>query len=220
MTHLDIELKHLKTDIMAMWKLVSVQLQKTKQALLNFDKDLAREIILNEKRVNAYELKIDRDCENIFALFNPVAVDLRFVLAVLKINNNLERTGDIAEGIARFVVSADSSFDEQLIETAKIVEMFEVSDSMLQDVLIAFDNDDTKLARSSFEKDELLDAINHNANEIITAYIKKNSKKIGQGLYILSTIRKMERVGDQVKNIAEEIIFSVEAKVTKHSERK
>ena len=72
---------------------------------MKLDKDLAREIRVNEKRVNAYELKIDRDCENTIALFNPVAIDLRFVLASLKINSNLERIGDIAEGISRFVLN-------------------------------------------------------------------------------------------------------------------
>ncbi|MFI5163899.1 MAG: phosphate signaling complex protein PhoU [Bacteroidia bacterium] len=216
MTHLDIELKHLKTDIIAMWELVCNQLQKTKQALLKFDKDLAREVILHEKRVNAYELKLDRDCENIFALFNPVAVDLRFVLAVLKINNNLERTGDIAEGIARFIVSAKPQFDKKLLEITNVVKMFDESSVMLSEVLTAFDMEDTALARSIFEKDERLDEINHKANEVVADYIRKNPDNIEQGLYILSTIRKLERVGDQAKNMAEEIIFYAEAKVLKH----
>ena len=74
-----------------MWKLVQSQLLKALSALLNFDKDLAREIVMVEKRVNGAELKIDRDCEDILALYCPVAVDLRFLLAVLKINTNLER---------------------------------------------------------------------------------------------------------------------------------
>src|ERR1035437_7797529 len=104
MTHLDTEIQSVKKSTIEMWKLVELQLEKGKDSLINFDKDLAREIILREKRVNAWELKIDRDCENIIALFNPLAIDLRFVLAVLKINTNLERTGDIADGIAKFVL--------------------------------------------------------------------------------------------------------------------
>ncbi len=79
------------------------------------DRDLAREVVSTEKRVNAYELKIDRDCEDILALFAPVAIDLRFLLAVLKINMNLERTGDIAEGIAKFVIDLPEDFDAQLL---------------------------------------------------------------------------------------------------------
>jgi phosphate transport system protein len=215
-THLDTELQLLKSEIVAMWNLVSSQLIKTQEALLNFDKDLAREVVLNEKRVNAYELKLDRDCENIFALFNPLAVDLRFVLATLKINSNLERTGDIAEGIAKFIVSATSQFDKNLLETAQVVKMFEESVAMLTDVLMAFENEDTALARSIFKKDEVLDEINIGANSLIADYISKYPDKVEPALYILSTIRKLERVGDQCKNIAEEIIFYVEAKVLKH----
>jgi phosphate transport system protein len=220
MTHLDTELQLLKGEIISVWNLVINQLKKTQDALVRFDKDLAREVVLNEKRVNSYELKIDRDCENIFALFNPVAVDLRFVLAVLKINNNLERTGDIAEGIGKFIVVTDSSFDKDLLEVAQVVKMFDVATSMLSEVLIAFEKEDTALARSVFKQDEILDNINLNANTVIADFIRKNPDKLEQALYILSTIRKLERVGDQAKNIAEEIIFYVEAKVLKHRKDK
>ena len=100
LTPLDNELQQLKSEVINMWKMVLSQLEKTERALSNMDKDLAREVVLTEKRVNAYELKIDSDCEDIIALFAPVAINLRFLLAALKINMNLERTGDIAEGIA------------------------------------------------------------------------------------------------------------------------
>lgn len=217
MTHLDTELQQLKAEVTEMWKLVILQLKKTHEALVSFDKDLAREVVSNEKRVNALELKIDRDCENIFALFNPVAIDLRFVLAALKINNNLERTGDIAEGIAKFIISEVEPFDEKLIAVTQVNEMYEEANDMLRDVLNAYEQEDTRLARSVFKRDDLLDEINKKANAAIAEYIRKNPEKIEQGLYILSTIRKLERVGDQCKNIAEEIIFYIEAKVLKHS---
>ena len=220
MTHLDTELQLLKGEIISVWNLVISQLNKTQDALTRFDKDLAREVVLNEKRVNAYELKIDRDCENIFALFNPVAVDLRFVLAVLKMNNNLERTGDIAEGIGKFIVFTDSAFDKELLAVAQVVKMFDEATSMLSQVLTAFEKEDTALARSVFKQDEVLDNINLKANTVIAEFIRKNPDKLEQALYILSTIRKLERVGDQAKNIAEEIIFYVEAKVLKHKKDK
>jgi len=216
MSHLDTELQLLKSDVIKMWSLVQSQLIKGQESLLKLDKDLARQIILSERRVNAYELKIDRDCENIFALFNPVAVDLRCVLAVLKINTNLERIGDIAEGIAKFVIDLDISFDKKLLEITRVVEMYEVGSSMLSDVMEAFDKENTVLARSVFAKDEILDEINKDANKVITEYIRDNQDKIEQALYIISTIRKLERLGDQTKNIAEEIIFYIEAKVLKH----
>ncbi len=130
MTHLDIELKRLKEEIIEMFLLVTFQLQKSKEALLSFDKSLAREVNFNEKRVNALELKIDKDCENIFALFNPLAIDLRFVLAVLKINSNLERIGDIADGIARYVAETEVSFDKDLLEVTELEKMFTVAIEM------------------------------------------------------------------------------------------
>ena len=216
MSHLDIELQQLKSETIKMWLLVNLQLAKGKESLLKLDKDLAREVILSERRVNAYELKLDRDCENIFALFNPVAVDLRFVLAVLKINNNLERTGDIVEGIAKFVLNVDSNFDTKLLEITRVVEMYAAANSMMEGVLEAFEKEDTSLARKVFQQDELLDDINMKANSLIADYIRSNPDNIDATLYLLSIIRKLERVGDQAKNMAEEIIFYIEAKVLKH----
>ncbi len=217
-SHLDEELQLLKTDTLNMWKLVRQQLSKGKEALVHHDKDLARQVVAVERRVNAYELKIDRDCENIFALFTPVAIDLRFVLAALKINSNLERIGDIAEGIARFVIDIDKSFDPELLKVSRIVEMFELSDAMLIDASKAYEKEDTKLARTLFKRDEKLDEINGNASHVITDYIKTHPENIRESLHILSMIRKLERVGDQTKNIAEEIIFYLEAKVLKHKD--
>jgi phosphate transport system protein len=216
MTQLETELAQLKDEVKNMWGMVRGQLLKALSSLLNFDLDLAREVIVMEKRVNATELKIDRDCENIFALYSPVAIDLRFLLAVLKINSNLERTGDIAEGIAKHVLSAERSFKPELLEATKVIEMYRESIAMLEDTLTAFENEDTILARSVFEKDEFLDEINSQANELIEAYLKDHPAEMDQALYALSIIRKLERVGDQSKNIAEEIIFYIEAKVLKH----
>ncbi len=124
MSQLEIELKELKTEVINMWNLVHAQLVKSNVAMVNFDKDLAREVMQREKRVNGSELKIDRDCENIFALLTPVAVDLRFVLAVLKINSNLERIGDIAEGIAKYIIDAEVTFTKELLEVTRILPMY------------------------------------------------------------------------------------------------
>ena len=216
LTPLDNEIQQLKAELISMWEMVLSQLRKAEESLSKKDKDLAREVILTEKRVNGFELKIDRDCEDILALFSPVAIDLRFLLAVLKINMNLERTGDIAEGIAKFVINLPEDFDVQLLEITRVIEMFEQGNEMVTEVMDAFEKEDTLLARKVFKKDDLLDDINKNASTIIAEYIGKNPTKIESALYILSSIRKLERVGDQAKNMAEEIIFYSEAKVLKH----
>src|ERR1700744_6591396 len=121
MTPLENEITTLKKELVSMWILVQSQLNNAKEAMVNFDKDLAREVLVKEKRINSFELKIDRDCENIFALHCPVAVDLRFLLAALKINTNLERIGDIAAGIAKYVVDSTVNFNLAALEsTARI----------------------------------------------------------------------------------------------------
>lgn len=219
MTHLDVELKRLKEESIDLFDLVISQLRKGRIALLDFDKDLAREVNFNEKRVNALELKIDKDCENIFALFNPVAIDLRFVLAVLKINSNLERIGDIADGIARYVIEADAPFHADLLMVTRLDEMYTLAIEMLDDVRKGFSEEDTRLARGVFKKDDVLDEINGNANRVIEEFIRKQPDYIAPALHIISTIRKLERTGDQAKNIAEEIIFYLEAKVLKHGKK-
>ena len=216
MTQFETELQDVKSELINMWQLVVLQLSKAREAMLSFDKDLAREVTSKEKRVNAYELKIDRDCENIFALFCPVAVDLRFLLAVLKINNNLERIGDISEGIAKYIVESPKNFDIQVLESTQLLRMFDDSIDILKDAQAAFETDNTILARTIFSRDEVLDQINKRADAIIADYINENLNNINEALYVLSIIRKLERVGDQSKNIAEEIIFFVEAKVLKH----
>lgn len=217
MAQIELEIKSLKEELVNMGDLVKAQLQKSKMALKNFDKNLAREIVVKEKRVNGYELKIDRDCENILALRTPVAIDLRFILAVLKINNNLERIGDIAEGIAKYIIHTETKFSPALLEHSKVLQMLEVGISILEDGLASFEHENTILARSIFLRDEFLDEVNFQAINFTKNYLAEHPSEIDETLSILSIIRKLERVGDQVKNIAEEIIFYIEAKVLKHN---
>jgi len=220
MTQFEVEIEELKKEMINMWVLVESQMEKARLAMIEYDKDLAREVLLKEKkRVNAYELKIDRDCENMFALYQPVAVDLRFLLAVLKINNNLERIGDIADGIARYIIELPEPFNKDILEQTQLLRMFDDAMTVLSETKIAFETEDTTLARSIFKKDEMLDEINLKANTVVADYIKGNPDNIMQALVVLSIIRKLERVGDQSTNIAEEIIFYVEAKVLKHHKK-
>ncbi|GAB4138099.1 MAG: phosphate signaling complex protein PhoU [Bacteroidia bacterium] len=216
MTHLDTELHLLKEQLIEMQRLVRMQIVKCKNALLEFDHHLAKEVLANERRINGMELKIDRDCENMLALFNPVAIDLRFILAALKINTNLERIGDNAEGIARYVLDVNTPFSEQLLNDYKITEAYQITISMMDNALDALINEDTALARNVFAKDDALDTINKAATQTTILNIQAGKEEPLHYLNAMSIIRKLERVGDQTKNIAEEIIFYIEAKVLKH----
>lgn len=216
MIHLDKELKQLKKTTTKMWILVQSQIEKAYKAMITNDKDLAWEVVANEKRVNSMELKLDSDCEDIFALYSPVATDLRTVLATLKINNNLERIGDLAEGICKHIISEEHAFNEQLLTDTRINEMHAAIMEIMEDVLQSYIDEDTKLARTIFKKDEVLNEINMDATKNIAKFIGTDLTRVEQGLNFLSIVRKLERVGDQCTNIAEEIIFSHEAKVLKH----
>ena len=112
------EIHSLKNSISEMWALVHQQLYNAGEAMLTGDKELAYKVISRERRVNAFEIKIDSDCEDIIALYAPVAIDLRFVLAMYKINTNLERLGDFAESIARFAgnLPEGEPIDPQLVK--------------------------------------------------------------------------------------------------------
>jgi phosphate transport system protein len=122
-----------------MWSLVISQLVKSRYALEHFDKDLVSEISSNEKRVDAYELKLNMDCENILALYSPVANDLRFVLSVLKTNYNLERVGDYAYNIATLVKDLEQPIDEECMIEMGIKDMFDTALRMIQNTLTAFE---------------------------------------------------------------------------------
>ncbi len=141
------------------------------------------------------------------------------MLAVIKINYNLERVGDIADGIARLVMDVDKSYEKDLLEKSRVLEMFRTIKTMLTDAAAAFEREDTKLARTIFKKDEVLNTINAEANIVIGALINEKPETLNHCLNLISMVRKLERAEDQIKNIAEEIIFYIDAKVLKHKKK-
>ena len=220
MTHIEVEIQHLKTEIIEMWRLVASQMKSTMVTLAKMDKVSAEEIIENEKKVNSLELKIDRSCENIFALMNPVANDLRLVLALLKINANLERIGDVAASISKFVRKSGDYDYTDLIQNTHILEMFEEAVDLLEDVLKSFELEDSVLATTIFKRDRALNTFNKSARAYIINKIKEDPQHVEECLSILSITRKLERAGDQSKSIAEEIIFFIDAKVLRHGKKR
>jgi len=217
MKHTEKELQDLKEEVNEMWKLVLSQLEKARQSFLNSDVELAREIVSREKRVDAFELRIESDCENYIALFSPVAVDLRLVLSLLKISITLERIGDFAEGVARHVIDEDCNhLDQALIEELQIEKMFDTIISMLSDSFVALESENTRISGKIMAKDNEVDTLYHQSVDIISDYIQQNPSQARCGLKTALVIRKLERIGDHCSNIVEEIVFYVDAKVLKH----
>lgn len=217
MKHKEKELLAIKEEVGQMWKLVLSQLEKAKQSFLNGDLELAREIVSREKRVDAFELKIDSDCENYIALYSPVAIDLRLVLSLIKISITLERIGDFAEGIARHVLDDDcNNISPELLEDLQLEKVFDILTIMLSESFVALESENTKLSGRILAKDEEVNKCYRNSLDILTSYLEQYTKEIRCGLKILLVIRKLERIGDQCSNIVEEIVFYVDAKVLKH----
>ncbi|MBK7465921.1 MAG: phosphate signaling complex protein PhoU [Saprospiraceae bacterium] len=214
---IDKEILELKNEIAEMFDLVQHQLARSLHAIQYFNQESAKEVMLYEKRINSQELVIDKACEQFVVKFNPVAVDMRFAFATFKINSHLERLGDNAKGIARFVKELDKGFDSNLMERLQLSDMIELGLQMTKLNLDAYLNDDTSTAKLVFELDHKIDIINFNPADIITNDMKESIDEIKPCLSLISTIRKLERVGDLNLNIAEEIVFYVDAKVMKHS---
>ncbi len=217
MKHTEKELQNLKEEVSQMWKLVLSQLEKAKQAFRDNDIEMAREIASREKRVDAFELKIESDCENYIALYSPVAVDLRLVLSLIKISSTLERIGDFAEGVARHVIEADcDKIDPKAVEDLRIDHMFDLLISMLSDSYVALESENTRLSGKILAKDEEVDTLYRNSIDILAAHMQAVPSQIRCGLKMSLLIRKLERIGDHCGNIVEDIVFYVDAKVLKH----
>lgn len=210
-------LAQLKTDLTQMWTLVIGQMEKSRLAVLESNKNMAKEVRLNEKRVDAFELKIDMDSENILMLKNPLAVDMRFVISVLKINYNLERIGDYANTIAKIAEKIDEPWKEEVFHSTHIAEMYFMVQSMLLDSLAAFENQDKETVMNLFKLDTRIDKYHDEANEMIAGLIRKDVDKVSTYLDAFTIIKKLERAGDHILNIGEELVFLFEATVIKHN---
>lgn len=191
-----------------MWTLVYNQLGRAGEAVLTLIASWHSRYWCASVVSMPSELKIDSDIEDIIALYNPVAIDLRFVLAMLKINTNLERLGDFAEGIARFALNCkEPILASGLVKELRLEEMINQVSAMLELAKRALQEESQELATAVFAKDNLLDEINANATAVLADYIGKHPESALSCLNLVSVFRKLERSGDHITNIAEEIVF-------------
>jgi phosphate transport system protein len=210
------ELQALKKNLLDMIHLVIDQLDKCNQALQKRDEDIANQVIEQEQTVDALELTIDRECENILALYTPVASDLRFVISTLRISNDLERIGDNANGLAKFIKDNLEDLNKQFVTDLGLQQVLEILVSMLMDMAEAFKDGETKLAKESIKKDLQINEIKKKALHTSEELIRTNPDQIKTLLKLFSIIANLERAGDLTKNIGEEIVFHIEAEVLKH----
>ncbi|MGC1243421.1 MAG: phosphate signaling complex protein PhoU [Chryseosolibacter sp.] len=210
------ELQALRENLHDMLSMVKGQMEKCIDAIKEEDIEVAEKVIDDEKKINIQELAIDRDCENILALFTPVATDLRLVLAALKIANDLERIGDSAKSLAKVLRADPGKKYYKWMEALNFIPMLEVLVSMLTDMGTALRKEETKPALKASKKDVQLNDYFKKSVKTTADLINKNPDDAKEILTLFLMVRNLERSGDLTKNIAEEIVFQIEARVLKH----
>lgn len=208
------ELAAVRRMILSLGATVERQVERAITAFTTKDVALARLVQAGDEEINHQELDIENECLRIFALTHPVAGDLRFVLAVLRINSNLERIGDKAKTIAKRTIDLIDCIPMQW--PAMIAEMAQESRKMLSDALTALVNEDAELCRHVRLSDDRVDALQKElfnwAHKEIPAHVETTHAVID----LLSISRALERIADLSTNIAEDVIFLVEGSVVRH----
>jgi phosphate transport system protein len=215
---IDEYIEKLKTRVIKMCSLVDEQVQSAINAVENENLELAQLVIDNDTKVDKYDNKIDKICQKIFALTQPVAMDLRLIMSSMTINNNLERIGDIAVNIAEYIKMIEKK--PIFFNQTKLEEMFILTKQMLKDSIDAYIAGDEKLAKSVIESDDKLDQLNFDNHKILIEIMKQNPDNIEPGIALLVMSRQLERLGDHCTNVAEDVFFIVEAHMVKHKYEK
>lgn len=212
--HLRKDIEHLKVRILALGAQVEANLEASVRAFLNVDRELARRIFEDDRNIDEAELEIEEDCLKALALHQPVAIDLRYIVAILKINNDLERIGDLASNIADRVRFIDELERGRI--SLEIGTMGTNVQTMLRRSLDAFVNTDTRAAREVIAADNVVDDANRRMYSIVAGEIRKNVDAVDQLIPILTVSRFLERIADHTTNIAEDIIYTVEGEIVRH----
>lgn len=207
-------LKSLSKEVKEMWSLVLSQHQKSLTALTFFDKDLAREIILIEERVNSSEQFIESDCENYFSLESTKPGAVSYVMFVLKITRRLEIIGDLAKKIANEILTTASAFNNELLETINIKELFKKSNQILELSLDAFDQNSRTMAQLTQARITVFRDMASETNYLLVRHLDENPQQVNEALNLFSIIETLKRVTDLAHNISESIIHNDSVEIT------
>jgi len=214
--HLQREIENLKRHLLSLCAVVEDQVQMAIEAFLQRDETVAAEVERRDTDVDQREVEVEEECLKMLALYQPVATDLRLIVAVLKINNDLEQIGDLAVNIARKAAaiavepSLDISFD--------IAGMWEKVQAMLRDSLDALVNTNTQLAEAVYARDDEVDRMKHEMRMKIEAAARRQPELMSRLLKFLAVSRNLERIADYSVNIAEDVIYMVKGTIVRHRE--
>lgn len=212
--HFEYELDQLRTLLIRMGSLVEEQIDFGVRAILESNTSLAQIVLERDKKVDEFDNEIDKQCMRIFALTQPVAIDLRLLMAALKINNELERIGDIAVNLAERVTPLlpHATF----VKKTPLAMMAEGARAMVKDAIDSFVNSDPALAKKVLESDDAIDELDRETFNLMVKKMKESSEFIEPAAHMMIVSRHVERLADHATNIAEDVIFLVNAKIIKH----
>ncbi len=215
---LEEKLNEIKNHLVEEANLAETMVKNAIQGLLERRADLLEKVINEmEPRMNESEVELDEMCTNFIALYEPRAGQLRTVLMVLKMNNDLERIGDLAVNIS---TSAQYLIERpQVKPLIDIPKMAEETTSMLKDAIDAFINSDVEKAKQVCERDEIVDNLRDQVLRELITYMTSDPTTIERAIHLIKISRNLERIADLSTNIAEDVIFMVEGKIIKHHHR-
>ena len=213
--HFHEELEALKQRLLAMGGLVEDQIRRVMRALIERDDALAQEVIERDQQVNAYDVEVDETCVSLLALHQPAAGDLRFITTAMKIVTDLERMGDQAVNIAQRVLELNR--EPQLKPYIDLPRMAEKAQRMVKESLDAFVARDTELARKVCAEDAEVDALKEQIFRELLTFMMEDARTIPRAIRLILISRFIERVADHATNVAEMVIYLVDAKMVRHT---
>jgi phosphate transport system protein len=212
--HFEFELEKLKAKLLEMGALVENAVYRSVQGVVEKDEALAQQVLKNETRVNELEIEIDEVAIGLLALQQPVAADLRLVTVAIKINNDLERMGDLAVNIAHRAL--DLIREPVIRPMVDIPYIAGLVQSMVRKALDAFVNRDPELARSVLASDDGVDSLRTASYHELVSHMERDPSGIPQAMNIWSVVRNLERIADHSTNIAEDVLFLVKGVDVRH----
>ena len=212
--HLERDLSQLSDRISALGALVEDSASKAMIALKNFDLVLIDEILKTEDEINKAEVEIEEECLKVMALHQPVAIDLRFLMVVLKVNNDLERMADQLVNIAQRVQFL--SDQERIVADHDLNKMGEISTAMVRLAIQSLVSQNSETAKEVLAMDDELDALHARSHKIFQGVMQENPGMVVPACSYITISTNLERLGDLATNIAEEIIFMIEGEVIRH----
>lgn len=212
--HFHDELSRVKVRLLTMSGEAEAAVRSAVEALLERDADKARQVIRGDRVIDGMEVELEEQCVNLLALHQPMAKDLRMLMTVIKIANDLERVGDHAVNIAQSAERLAAS--RPITPEPEIVEMARLAREMLGDALEAFVRGDPAAGRAVCLRDDKVDALNRSMFRILLTHMMEDPHSVGAGMELLLVSRNLERIADLATNIGEDVVFLVEGKSIKH----